>query len=223
MPIGFNDPILFHRTPKTSETETYCGECGKKILTGEIFIEEHRDLNDPKECSIMVPIIFKTCVDCISLRDTFLDEWRYGGMAWDIWDMIEDIEGKIPEELITGLTPGAASSICDMLDQYYRHYENTTPAYPLQGKGVSCAGVTGKGRDRVRNLTLRLGGVYQEIPTSRTALLITGGGAELWSAKAAYCRKRGIETLPEEKGIRELENRLAAFLSIPGLMRHALE
>ena len=69
-----------------------CGECGGQIQIGEIFRKEKTEYFDRPTMTEI------TCMDCISIRDTFFcDGWYYGMIHEFLQEHINDLDGEISE------------------------------------------------------------------------------------------------------------------------------
>jgi len=91
-----------------------CCECQKTIQIGEMFRREKTELLNSRTFTRT------TCMDCISIRDTFFCEgWYYGEIHKSLREHISKVDGEIPEECIAILTPKAREAVCKMIEQYW--------------------------------------------------------------------------------------------------------
>lgn len=105
-----------------------CGECGITI-----------DKKTPYEFEQMVYDgridTFKTCMDCMSVRDAmFCDGWWYEQMWDNVRDHAESVNGQIKESCLLSLTPKAMFKVIEIIDRYWENNEtlltNPTPDAP---------------------------------------------------------------------------------------------
>lgn len=101
----------------TARKEHKCTECGDIIKPGEQY-EKVTGLWNNKWST------YKTCMDCISIRDEFFCEGWYYGQIWDyLCDHIREAEGQISSDCITSLTPGAQEVVFDIIEDVWRDME----------------------------------------------------------------------------------------------------
>ncbi len=87
-----------------------CEECGKKILKGE----KHEAFNGVYDCTWQS---YRTCEDCLSLRNEFFSKgWIFGEVWDDFRCFIHDCNFELPEDCISGLTENARSKVCEMIE-----------------------------------------------------------------------------------------------------------
>ena len=101
------DKIVTARKPHT------CIECGRDIVCGERYRTEKTLFEGVFE-------IFKTCLDCNSVREHLVCSFYYGG----IWEMMEEAisDGEdISWVQIGKLTPVARARVCE----YYEYVEKS--------------------------------------------------------------------------------------------------
>jgi len=93
----------------TARKKHVCFECLEDIQAGEKY-EYVKGLWDGSYS------IYKTCIDCKSIRDTFFDSWVYT----QVWENFQDEFGYhdsiIPESCIAELTPGARARVCEFIE-----------------------------------------------------------------------------------------------------------
>lgn len=98
-----------------------CCECGRNIEKGENY-ERAVGVSDG---SISV---FKTCLDCKSVREAFFcDGWGYTVMWSDLWEHLQEVcwDGSAPAaECMTGLTPRALEKVCEKIEQIWEETDD---------------------------------------------------------------------------------------------------
>jgi len=63
---------------------------------------------------------YKTCRDCESIRNAFFcDGWWYGMVLENLSDHINDTRGAISEDCISGLTPVARTTVCELIEKQW--------------------------------------------------------------------------------------------------------
>lgn len=107
-----NGPVCFSECTPTAKKNHECCECGRIINTGEKYRVESGVWDGE-------PARFKTCIDCISIRDAFFcNGYIYTQILEDLDNHIQDSDGQISSEAIALLTPDARDRVLDMLDEY---------------------------------------------------------------------------------------------------------
>jgi len=67
---------------------------------------------------------YKTCPDCLSLRQQFFLHGYYYEQLWDDFkDAFGYIDSEIPESCISKLTPGARARVCAMIEKWWNNGE----------------------------------------------------------------------------------------------------
>lgn len=91
-----------------------CGECYRIIQPGEKYKYEVNKYDDIDT--------FKTCIDCMSVRDTLFCSWLYG----KIWEEVREeiLEGNIPESCLAKMTKSDREKICEMIQEEWEDEEN---------------------------------------------------------------------------------------------------
>ena len=97
MPDGF-----IQKVRKARKTHTCC-ECGRDITPGELYTYERGIWEDGPES-------YKTCNDCVSLRH-LIDDFVYGCLYEDLYLYVDSVDGKVPTDVLNGVTPEAKRSI----------------------------------------------------------------------------------------------------------------
>ncbi len=108
-------PSFFSKEVRTARKKHKCHECDKTINPGEKY-----------ECVSGFwyghPDRFKTCMDCVSLRDIF---FTHGWVFTQIWeDFRETFRGDtIPESCIAELTPMARARVCEFIESQWKYVD----------------------------------------------------------------------------------------------------
>ena len=100
----------------TAKKEHKCSECGRKIKKEESY-EYASGVWETKLN------IYKTCLDCLSLRKQFFKD----GFCYNaIWEMFEEEfrDTEIPESCISKLTPGARAKVCVFIEWCWENDED---------------------------------------------------------------------------------------------------
>ena len=102
-------PEFFSATEPKARKAHACGECGRQIQPGERY-----EYVCGKWDGDM--LTYKTCVDCLSIRNAFFCEaYTFG----DIWSRVRDhfSEGaSVKPECVVELTPAAAAKLRVVVD-----------------------------------------------------------------------------------------------------------
>lgn len=100
---------LLSDTTPTARKAHKCCECYRIIPVGEQYRRESLAGDGTIDT-------YKTCLDCISVRNEFFCSWYYG-MVWDdLACYIGDSDGDISESAIASLTPAARERVCRMIE-----------------------------------------------------------------------------------------------------------
>jgi len=93
--------------------EHKCSECGRTIGIREEY--EHVSGMWDGDFSR-----FKTCLDCLSIRNAFFcDGFNFEMLRDDLWEHVWDTQGEIPEDCISRLTREAQGIVCDMIQRVF--------------------------------------------------------------------------------------------------------
>ncbi len=108
--IDYDGESSFHKQKiQTARKKHRCYECLKDIQPGE----KYEYVSGVWDGDLLV---YKTCLDCKSIRDTFFDSWIYT----NVWDNFQDEFGYydsiVPESCIAELTPGARARVCEYIE-----------------------------------------------------------------------------------------------------------
>jgi len=94
----------------TARKQHKCCECRRVIEVGEKYNIEITVYDGGIKR-------YKTCLDCMSIRDEFFKEgFYYGSTKWMLRDHINECGGDISESSIEALTPGARAMVCEMIE-----------------------------------------------------------------------------------------------------------
>lgn len=110
-----NDIIVM----KESFFDFTCCECGKEFENGDKYERYVGQMYDDE------PKIYRTCMDCISIRDEFFcNGWIFTRILEDVENHVEDVGGDISAECLLRLTPRAREMIFDMIDEVFEMINN---------------------------------------------------------------------------------------------------
>lgn len=103
---AFNDVTM----PRARKAHKCC-ECGREIQRGETY-------ESNKGCWDGQIEVYKTCSDCLSVRDEFFcDGWEFE-CIWDYMaNHIKDMGDQLPWSGIANLTPAARDKVCELIEQ----------------------------------------------------------------------------------------------------------
>ena len=106
-------PDFYDQRMPIARKEHICGECGRTIKSGEIY----ETFSGKWELNFST---YKTCNDCVSIRDAFFCEsWFFGSIHEYLWEHIEAVNGQISSDCILSLTPGAKEIVLNMIDRLW--------------------------------------------------------------------------------------------------------
>ena len=89
-----------------------CCECGRVINPGEKYERvSGKWLGDFE--------VYKTCLDCLSIRDTLFCNFYYGCIFDELQEQISYSGGDRIAENLSGLTPAARARVCEMLEKHW--------------------------------------------------------------------------------------------------------
>jgi len=97
----------------TARKEHKCAECGRTISPGEKYEYVTGRWNDYFQ-------VYKTCADCLSIRDTLFCNFYFGCIYEELRAEIDNTNGgnHIAENL-SGLTPAARTKVSEMLEEHW--------------------------------------------------------------------------------------------------------
>ncbi|MFT7880946.1 MAG: hypothetical protein ABXS91_11200 [Sulfurimonas sp.] len=108
--VGSDEMPSFHVTTKpVSWIHRRCGECGETIDPGEQY-EHVAGVWDGRWDT------YVTCMDCLSVREQFFTDYRYGQIWEDLENTFEEWGYEVPETCIAALSPGARDKVCEMIE-----------------------------------------------------------------------------------------------------------
>jgi hypothetical protein len=102
-------PAVFVATDRKARKIHRCHECYRDILPGETYREE-RGLWDGEWST------WKTCADCLSVRDVMFSQYQYGELWEDVAAYVDDVRGNVPEDCLAALTPAARQKVCALIE-----------------------------------------------------------------------------------------------------------
>jgi len=104
----------------TAAKEHKCSECGKAIIKGERF-----EFYSGKAEGVIFTC--KTCLDCVSLRETFYPDggWYAGSILDEIAENIEyNLNGEVSAECILPLTDAAKEFVFKVIEETWAGQDN---------------------------------------------------------------------------------------------------
>ncbi len=100
----------------TAAKEHCCCECRRTITMGEKYKTEVT-LYDGRI------VRYKTCLDCISIRDEFFSEgWYWEAIKEMLWEHVMECQGDISESSLEALTPMAREMVCGFVEKAWERY-----------------------------------------------------------------------------------------------------
>lgn len=106
----YDAPSFYERRTRKARVTHTCFECGREISPGETYEAAVGCWNGKVD-------VFKTCADCLSIREAFFcDGFEHGGMWETMWDHIRALDGEIPSSCLTPLTPKAREDVCEQIE-----------------------------------------------------------------------------------------------------------
>lgn len=115
--VSDNYPEFYSALGRVAKKEHKCTECEEIIKPDEWY----EYVSGKWESDFLV---YKTCKDCLSVRDTFFCEGHCFGNIWeDLIKYINTLDGKISSDCITVLTPYAREQVCDLIEECWRDKE----------------------------------------------------------------------------------------------------
>ena len=105
-------PAVFTEHDRQARKAHRCCECRREILPGEAYREE-RGLWDGEWW------VFKTCGDCLSVRDAMACQYQYGELWADVADFVNDVRGDVPEDCLAAITPRARGRLCALIEEIW--------------------------------------------------------------------------------------------------------
>jgi len=116
--VGDDDPAeLYKATHPKAKKSHKCSECGCDIKPGEGYERVFGKWDGDSST-------YKTCSDCLSVRDVFFCDGFYHGMIWErLTEHICDMRGEIASECLIALTPKARANVCEMIEAEWKEIE----------------------------------------------------------------------------------------------------
>lgn len=115
---GDNGPEAFSEKDRKARKTHICSECNRDIFPGETYRYESGIWNDG-------PNDYKTCTDCISVRDVYFCGFAFGEIWNDLWDRIEENDGEgFADSRISRVTSRGRDMICDLIEKAWRRQED---------------------------------------------------------------------------------------------------
>ena len=108
-------PGCFSAKNRKARKEHTCCECGETIPKGALYRYESGIWEgEPQD--------YKTCLDCISVRDAFFCGSVFGSVWEDMRDMVYDYK-EVSSEKINSLTPKAREKVIALVDEILNYEE----------------------------------------------------------------------------------------------------
>lgn len=105
----YGSPSAFNAVDRKARKQHQCGECLRTIEKGETYRYESGIWE-------YGPDSHKTCMDCISVRDTFFCSFIFGRLWEDMHELVLDYDGELSERKIKKLTPAAIEMVGDIIN-----------------------------------------------------------------------------------------------------------
>lgn len=111
-------PSCFKAITRKARKAHKCNECGELIKPGCEYQYESGVWDGE-------PHSYKTCLDCMSVRNEFCCEgWTYGELWYDFDEYVRHVYGDISEDKIGNLTPKAKGKVLGAIDDYWEDMES---------------------------------------------------------------------------------------------------
>ena len=118
----FGPDCFVERNPRARKKHICC-ECGGIIVKGERYRHESGIWDGQ-------PKVYKTCLDCVSIRDTFFCDYIYGELYDRLWEYIQKSDGEVLTSSFAELTPVARDAVFEMIEQEWTEYYFEYPTQP---------------------------------------------------------------------------------------------
>lgn len=105
-------PAVFCAHDRIARKAHRCDECYRDIEPTEQYREE-RGLWDGEWST------WRTCADCISVRDAMTCHYEYGALWVNVADFVIDVRGDVPEDCLAALTPRARERLCALIEDVW--------------------------------------------------------------------------------------------------------
>jgi hypothetical protein len=111
----YDSPSFFDETIiKRATRQHKCTECKRLIEKNERYSRIVGVWSSKFE-------VYKTCVDCMSVRSEFFDSGFPLGAMWnEVTEYIYNCEGAIPEACLTQLTNSARERVLKIMEEYHQ-------------------------------------------------------------------------------------------------------
>lgn len=115
----YDQPSCSNQTIRQAVKPHECCECKRVIGVGEKY-EVISGMWDGHFST------YKTCKDCLSIRDEFFCEGYFFGQVLEyLREYLDECNGKIPAKCLLSLTPDAMSRVCGMIDKIWEELEES--------------------------------------------------------------------------------------------------
>lgn len=95
-----------------------CSECDREIIPGEKYEYLVARWSDMRKADT-----YRTCRDCLSVRDVFYCEGFFHEMVWEMLrDHIREAEGQIDLDCLIGLTPAGRERVCEIIEECWEDF-----------------------------------------------------------------------------------------------------
>ena len=109
----FEGPSCYAQTFRKARKTHRCYECHSEIRRGDRY-EEVTGVWDGR------PDRFRTCLDCVSVRDAFFcDGFEYGGVWEYLHEHLRNCAHTTPTEALARLTPYAREEVCSFIEKQW--------------------------------------------------------------------------------------------------------
>ncbi len=108
-------PEFFKTERRKARTSHKCFECSKVIQPGEAYCCESGKWDGDFRT-------YKTCLDCLSVRQTFFCGWMYGNVWEDFHEEALQNDGRFSQDCIDLLTPVAKRRVLDIIKEIRREF-----------------------------------------------------------------------------------------------------
>jgi len=111
--VDLNDETMEMIKKETliAKTQHICHECKEIIKVNDQYCKEKGKIENEIRT-------FKTCLDCLSIRNVFFcNDWYYE-MLWEfLIEHIKDSGCDISEDCLVDLTPIARNKVCEIIEK----------------------------------------------------------------------------------------------------------
>jgi len=99
----------------TARNQHTCSECKNTIAKGVTY-------ENVRGCWDGDFHVYKTCPDCLSLRNEFFRGGYFFGYIWEHFrETVDSVGASISEGCISHLTPVARGRVCDIIQAWWEH------------------------------------------------------------------------------------------------------